>query len=211
MNLKFKTMSKLKFMAGIAAIALAFPGLTACKDGGKPEEGVKDDPGVNSSSQQEGHMQKQENEGKMSAAAEGFASPVIRQYLNLKDALADDDSAQATKAARELNERLDAMDMEVLPQEKQDKAAGILEQARRHAEEISGNGIVQQREQFEQLSINMISLVALTGSDIPLYEQYCPMYNDNKGGMWLSSTEKIQNPYFGSSMLRCGTVRREYN
>ncbi len=57
----------------------------------------------------------------------------------------------------------------------------------------------------------MISMVALTGSHIPPYEQYCPMYNNNKGGVWLSSTEKILNPYFGSSMLRCGMVRGEYN
>lgn len=211
MNLKFIKMSKLKFIAGIAAIALAFPGLNACKDGGKHEEGVKDDPGVNSNSQQDGQIQKEESAGNMAARDKGFASQVIKQYLILKDALADDDSAQATKAAREFNQRLDAIDTEVLPQEKQDKAAGILEQARRHAERIAGNGIAGQREQFEQLSIHMISLVALTGSDIPLYEQYCPMYNDNKGGVWLSSTEKIQNPYFGSSMLRCGTVRREYN
>lgn len=204
-------MSKLNFIAGIAAVALAFPGLNACKDGGKPEEGVKDEPGMNSSSQQEGQMQKEENDGKMTAADKGFASPLIKQYLILKDALADDDSAHATKAAKEFNKRLAGIDMEVLPREKRDMAAGILEKARIHAEQISGNGIAEQREQFKQLSINIISLVALTGSDFPLYEQYCPMYNDNKGGVWLSSTEKIQNPYFGSSMLRCGTVRREYN
>lgn len=204
-------MSKLKYTTGIAAIALAFTGLYACKDGGRTEDGVKDDQGDNGSTQRELQMQKEENEGRVAAADEGFSSPLIRQYLILKDALADDDSARATTAAKGFNEKLDAIDMEALPQEKRDGTSGILERLRKHAERISGNGIAGQREQFEQLSINMISLVALTGSDIPLYEQYCPMYNDNKGGVWLSSTEKIQNPYFGSSMLRCGTVRREYN
>lgn len=39
-----------------------------------------------------------------------------------------------------------------------------------------------------------------------LYVQYCPMANNDKGAYWLSNTQVIENPYFGSAMLRCGTV-----
>ena len=41
----------------------------------------------------------------------------------------------------------------------------------------------------------------------PVYIEFCPMANDNKGGYWLSTEEKIQNPYFGKKMLKCGEVK----
>lgn len=206
-------MRKLNLIAGIAAIALVFPGLEACKDAGKADEGPKDNQKQDPDSQYGGHgqMQKEEIVGNTPDGHKEFASPLINQYLQIKDALAGDNSAEASKAATEFTKQLDAVEIKALPQEEQDKAGAILEQARIHAIQISGNGIAQQREQFEQLSRQIIFLIEITGSHIPLYEQYCPMYNKNKGGVWLSSSEKILNPYFGSSMLSCGMVRGEYN
>ncbi|MBS1765210.1 MAG: DUF3347 domain-containing protein [Bacteroidetes bacterium] len=36
----------------------------------------------------------------------------------------------------------------------------------------------------------------------PVYYQYCPMAD----GYWLSTEKNIENPYYGSSMLKCGRV-----
>jgi hypothetical protein len=102
------------------------------------------------------------------------------------------------------------MQPDSLPAEKQDEVISILQQARIHSEQISAKGIAEQRENFAELSQSMINLVGITGTEFTLYEQFCPMYSDN-GGAWLSTTEKIQNPYFGSSMFSCGAVRKEYN
>jgi Cu(I)/Ag(I) efflux system membrane fusion protein len=41
-----------------------------------------------------------------------------------------------------------------------------------------------------------------------LYVQHCPMADNNEGGYWLSRDKDIQNPYFGSKMLRCGSVKQ---
>lgn len=41
------------------------------------------------------------------------------------------------------------------------------------------------------------------------YEQYCPMADDNNGAYWLSESNKVLNPYFGSSMLNCGEIKNE--
>ena len=42
-----------------------------------------------------------------------------------------------------------------------------------------------------------------------IYKDFCPMYNDNKGAIWLSESKEIKNPYFGKSMSTCGTVKEE--
>ncbi len=36
---------------------------------------------------------------------------------------------------------------------------------------------------------------------------FCPMVDNNKGAYWLSLSETIYNPYFGSKMLKCGSVK----
>ena len=69
--------------------------------------------------------------------------------------------------------------------------------------------IALQRQHFEFLTKNVKALVVITGSDRPLFQAYCPMYNNNKGGAWLSTSKEISNPYFGSKMLKCGSVQQE--
>jgi hypothetical protein len=54
-------------------------------------------------------------------------------------------------------------------------------------------------------------MVAITGTEMKIYEQFCPMYKNNEGGVWLSMNEEIRNPYFGDKMLKCGKVQREIN
>jgi DNA-binding transcriptional regulator WhiA len=64
--------------------------------------------------------------------------------------------------------------------------------------------IKHQREHFANLSSNMIVLAkAVKLSSDPIYEAYCPM----KKASWLSSEKVIKNPYYGSAMLTCGSVR----
>jgi Cu(I)/Ag(I) efflux system membrane fusion protein len=46
--------------------------------------------------------------------------------------------------------------------------------------------------------------------DKPVYVQHCPMADNNKGADWLSLEKEIRNPYFGSSMLTCGEVTKEF-
>ena len=71
----------------------------------------------------------------------------------------------------------------------------------RHISEVTN--ISHQREHFASLSTNMFALAkVLPLSDQPVYQEYCPM----KKTYWLSSEAAIKNPYFGSTMLTCGTV-----
>ncbi|KKM63345.1 hypothetical protein LCGC14_1512330, partial [marine sediment metagenome] len=87
----------------------------------------------------------------------------------------------------------------------------IIEDAKEHAEHISESPIGHQREHFDVLSKDMIDLIAITGTEEKLYQDFCPMYNDNKGAQWLSATKEIKNPYYGAKMMSCGSVQKEIN
>ena len=68
------------------------------------------------------------------------------------------------------------------------------------------------RPHFETLSNAMIT--ALRGDppafEKPLFLMNCPMVYDDRGADWLQRTDTLANPYFGATMLRCGTVEEEW-
>jgi hypothetical protein len=56
------------------------------------------------------------------------------------------------------------------------------------------------------LSEDVYDLVKNFGAGQPIYHDHCPMYNENKGAMWLSEMKEVKNPFYGAEMLTCGTV-----
>lgn len=136
------------------------------------------------------------------------ASSLIDNYLAIKNALADDDKDAAAKAGESFGKSLANFDVDEVENTKQQEAKGILDGMKTHAEQISKMDIAHQRTHFAEINTDMKNLLAITGSDRMLYEQYCPMYADNKGGAWLSASKDIKNPLFGSQMLNCGAVKQ---
>ena len=57
------------------------------------------------------------------------------------------------------------------------------------------------------LSKDVYDLVKTFGAGKPLYQDFCPMYNDKKGATWLSETKEIKNPYLEQKMPTYGTVK----
>ncbi len=76
------------------------------------------------------------------------------------------------------------------------------------AADISTNGDLKaQRLAFASLNKDFINLVKQSGMESgELYVAHCPMALDDEGASWVTMTKEIRNPYFGSSMLACGTV-----
>ncbi|MCY1532448.1 hypothetical protein D9M68_677230 [compost metagenome] len=42
-----------------------------------------------------------------------------------------------------------------------------------------------------------------------IFIQHCPMANKGDGGDWLSTNRLVENPYYGSQMMNCGSVIEE--
>lgn len=139
------------------------------------------------------------------------ASAIIDNYLAMKDALVQEDSKGAAGFGKKLFDNFSKFDASGVAKQQQKEVAEIIEDATEHAKHISENSkdIAHQREHFEILSKDVKDLVIITGSDRTLYQAYCPMYNNNKGGAWLSTSKEIKNPYFGSKMMKCGSVQQE--
>ncbi len=69
-----------------------------------------------------------------------------------------------------------------------------------------------QRAAFVILNKNFIPVVSnMNKIQKPLYIQHCPMADNNLGADWLSSSSEVKNPYYGSAMLSCGEVLKEFN
>lgn len=90
----------------------------------------------------------------------------------------------------------------------------ITDDVKEHGEHIAANAgnIEHQREHFEMLSQEIYDLAkANEKSGQKLYYDHCPMYNNKKGGNWISETKTISNPYLGKKMTTCGSVQEELN
>ncbi|MBC8256307.1 MAG: efflux RND transporter periplasmic adaptor subunit [Candidatus Marinimicrobia bacterium] len=74
----------------------------------------------------------------------------------------------------------------------------------------AGKSIETIRTAFHPLSQSMIMAADSHQHGYIVNEAFCPMAFDNTGASWLQTTEKIANPYFGSKMLRCGTLKNKF-
>ena len=127
-------------------------------------------------------------------------SKLFQNYLNIKTALATDNSDEASRAANTFIKSASMVDYKVLSE-------GNLDVLRKNASKIADSRSIEtQRESFNDLSQNMISMTKnFKLSDKSVFVQYCPMAEAS----WLSAEKEIKNPYYGKSMLTCGSVKSE--
>lgn len=134
-----------------------------------------------------------------------FVDTLVDPYLSMQKGLAADDLQAAQVGAAAFLKA-----MKHAPHE-----GGAHEEAMdlsNPAKTISGaEDIKVARTAFLDLSQQMTSLIQHVGTtaDTPLYTAFCPMAFDNKGGQWIQSEKTVFNPYYGSMMLRCGSVKKK--
>jgi hypothetical protein len=128
-------------------------------------------------------------------------SELVAAYLAMKDALVKTNAKDASSSASILAELLSGKKDELSIKLKSD------------AEAISKSTDIKiQRKHFSTLSQSMYDFVKASGNKQQgRYKQYCPMAFNNTGAFWLASEKEINNPYFGSMMLRCGVVQESIN
>lgn len=137
---------------------------------------------------------------------------IVTNYLKIKNSLIKDDSNSAANAGKSLLKVFNSISTNSLNSNQKKQYLNIVNDAKEHAEHIGKNAgkIDHQREHFATLSKNVSNLIKSFGTKQKLYQDYCPMYNDGKNGFWISETKEIRNPYYGSEMLNCGTIKATY-
>ncbi|MBK7883423.1 MAG: DUF3347 domain-containing protein [Chitinophagaceae bacterium] len=138
------------------------------------------------------------------------ANELITGYLQLKNALAKDNSKDAAAAGNTIVATLAKVDIKSLSDKQTNGYRDIADDMKEHGEHIGANAgkIDHQREHFEMLSKDMADFIKTFGNGgQTLYKDFCPMVNDGKGAIWISEVKEIKNPYLGSQMPDCGTVK----
>ncbi len=211
-------MRKLKSTLGIVAIAFMTITAVSCKDAKKEnnkenghhsEMNADEDHSNMNHDNSDGHHDGEKKEMASNGIGDGNAEMVLKDYFNLKDALIADDNAKAKELGGNLAKSLGNLDVSKYVETQKSELNEIIEDAVEHAEHISESPMEHQREHFKILSKDVTDMVAITGTANTLYEQFCPMYDG--GSSWLSRSEEILNPYYGSKMLKCGKVQKEIN
>lgn len=153
-----------------------------------------------------------QNENTVATTTTFSVDEIVTNYLKIKNALTKDDAKGAANAGKSLFKVFAATNTNSLTSSQKKEYLDIADDAKEHAEHIGDNAgkIDHQREHFATLSKDINDLIKMFGTKQKLYQDYCPMYNDGKGAIWISETKEIKNPFYGSQMLTCGSLKKTF-
>lgn len=134
---------------------------------------------------------------------------VLDKYYALKSALVETDAQKAKSAGEKLAALIEDFDTSNLQADLLSKYESISEKIHQHAETVAqAEDIEVQRQNFSDITAGVYEMVKTYNvNDEEVYYAYCPMAFDDNGGYWLSAEKEIKNPYFGSKMMKCGSVK----
>jgi len=140
-------------------------------------------------------------------------SILISEYMDFKSALVADDFEKAQKHISKFSEKVKSnneMNEHKEHQKKHEthhtKMLAAVETA------TASTNIKELRNSLEPITLELVKAVENQGYDkSALYIQFCPMANNGEGGKWMSDKEKIENPYYGQKMHKCGETIEKIN
>ncbi|MDO8540196.1 MAG: hypothetical protein Q7S40_07095 [Opitutaceae bacterium] len=124
-----------------------------------------------------------ENKSSLTEAQRTF----LAKYEAVRAALAADDLAKAKNAAGNLAGVAEGKDV----------AAEIKKLS-------TADSLKDARDAFKPVSKRAVELAA---GQPGYFHAHCPMVPGNQGH-WVQTTDKINNPYFGTAMLTCGSIEK---
>jgi Cu(I)/Ag(I) efflux system membrane fusion protein len=128
-------------------------------------------------------------------------------YYDLTDGLSQGNATYADKWAAILRQHVDSLPLEMLQMDSA-RLGAIRTATGSISAELTGllgeKDLEGKRAGFEAVSDMLYDIIQATGlKGKTIYRQYCPMAFNDRGAYWMSSSSKLQNPYFGNGMLGC--------
>ncbi|RRO21912.1 efflux RND transporter periplasmic adaptor subunit [Flavobacteriaceae bacterium 14752] len=138
---------------------------------------------------QHGNMEMPKTNQSQSVEDDETLSQIVKNYIELKNTLVNDNFAASKKAYQNLISKFSNYSDTAFKSSKDFKSINDL------------------RDSFIKISDEIISLVNTSNPmEKTIYVQQCPMANQSQGASWLSFSQEVKNPYYGASMLKCGSV-----
>ena len=133
---------------------------------------------------------------------------VYEGYLNIQQALANDDFQKAKNASASLVDTVKAVPTKGLDKSAKShwdsSSAGINKSLKAMTDAKDIKSLRSQFMGFTPLIVNAMETFGMK-SGSPAYLMHCPMANGN----WLQKDKTVANPFYGKSMSQCGSVVRE--
>lgn len=131
---------------------------------------------------------------------------IYRVYFTLKDALVNADVVLASANATKMLNNMEIILMDNLDDSTHTKWMQVGKDLSTSLKQIAqSKDLANQRKSFQKVSTFIYELLQVSNHETTVYYQHCPMYDQGKGGHWLSMESDIKNPYYGASMLTCGS------
>ncbi len=129
---------------------------------------------------------------------------MLSKYITIQKALVKDDFKAAQKATKTFASSLANVPAKL---SKSISKKALLASAKKAANEKDLESL---RAAFKPLSENVITVLVENkySGEMAAYITYCGMYKDHKKTYWVQDSKGAKNPYFGSKMLKCGTVAK---
>lgn len=173
----------------VSQLLLAFLYLSACN---------------NTSEKEQAQTSEVKETERQTAAVIEHTDQVLEKYHELKAALVDTDPEKAQELAKNFAELTKAIHEKAASDEKAQFALAIQKDVEQLAK---SDNIETQRELFVPLTDNVYKMTKAFPADTEVYYAYCPMAFNDKGAYWLEKEKTILNPYYGSKMLKCGSIK----
>jgi len=206
---KYRLKLVVAFLGGSLLLASCGNNSESDKDVHQHDEGMAND----HENHNHGRVNEDRELSKNVGDVKGDLSFILDDYFSLNESLVKDDASGAAKASEGLINSLKSLKTSGLSESQQKEIDEIMESAVENAEHIFENAenIKHQREHLVSLSVDIKDLITIVGTTQKLYEDFCPMADDNNGAIWISNKEAIRNPYMGSKMPECGKVQNTIN
>jgi len=140
-------------------------------------------------------------------------SIVVKETQNLKEAFIASDLIKIKSHIPGIEEALNNVDMNLL---KGDAHMHWMNDLKSLSESLtvikSAESLKEQRLAFGSFNEGLYKSIKAYGiNGNTVYYQFCPMAKDGEGAYWLSQSEQIRNPYYGTAMLTCGSTKEILN
>ena len=151
-------------------------------------------------------------------APEEFVSaltPIVQEYLNLKESLVGEKSEEAAVSAKKLAGVLKGVNSSGLDDKAKETWKKLSDSMETNLKEIADTReIGAMRKAFDPLSeaFAKVMMGFRHAMKDPLFLYHCPMASNEQGAYWIESSQDVKNPYFGETpykgqeMLKCAEL-----